>query len=95
MEKVYMLCDRTDSKAASIQEALNCGVEYMGNCTGRIVREDGTVIGQHWSSSFGWLRSDLRSKLDDPSKYEIVDLIGQPVPERFALTTGTDESKAP
>ena len=83
MEKVYMVCDYTDSKAASISGAPNIGVEYMGNCGGRILREDGSEIGGHYSSSFGWLREDLRSKLDDPSKYEIVDLIGQPVPERF------------
>ena len=83
MERVYMVCDYTDSTAASISGALNIGVEYMGNCGGRILREDGSEIGCHNSSSFGWLREDLRSKLDDPRKYEIVDLIGQPVPERF------------
>ena len=83
MEKVYMVCDYTDSKAASISGAPNIGVEYMGNCGGRILREDGSEIGRHHSSSFGWLREDLRSKLDDPSKYEVVDLICQPVPERF------------
>lgn len=84
-EKVYMVCDWSDAIAASISGTPNIGVEYMGNCTGRILREDGSEIGGHHSSSFGWLRSDLRSKLDDPSKYEIVDLIGQPVPERFKL----------
>jgi hypothetical protein len=87
MEKVYMVCDYTDEKAASISGALNIGVEYMGNCGGRILKEDGTEIGRHHSSSFGWLRSDLRSKLDDQSRYEIIDLIGQDVPERFAVRT--------
>ena len=82
-EKVYMVCDYTDKKAAEINEAWNVGVEYMGNCGGRILREDGSVIGSHHSSSFGWLRNDLQRKLDDAEKYEIVDLIGQPVPERF------------
>jgi hypothetical protein len=83
MEKVYMVCDYTDDKAASISDAPCIGVEFMGNCGGRIIREDGSVIGSHHSSSFGWLRSDLKRKLDDPEKYEIIDLIGQPVPEKF------------
>lgn len=82
-EKVYMLCDWTDAKAASIDQCLNIGVEHMGNCAGRIVREDGSVIGSHYSSSFGWLRADLMSKLDDESKYEVIDLVGQSVPARF------------
>jgi hypothetical protein len=83
MDRVYMVCDWADAKAASIDEALDIGIEFLGNCSGRILREDGSIIGCHHSSSFGWLRLDLQSKLDDPTKYEIVDLIGQPVPERF------------
>ena len=83
MEKVYMVCDYTDDKAASISGCPNIGVEHMGDCGGRILREDGSQIGCHHSSSFGFLRSDLRSKLEDPSKYEIIDLIGKEVPERF------------
>lgn len=83
MEKVYLVCDYTDSKASSIDDALHIGVEHMGNCGGRILRDDGSEIGCHHSSSFGWLRVDLLSKLSEPSKYEIVDLIGQPVPKRF------------
>ena len=83
MEKVYMVCDYTDKKASAILGTPNVGVEYMGDCGGRILREDGSVIGRHHSSSFSWLRNDLRHKLDDPAKYEIVDLIGQPVPDRF------------
>ena len=85
MDKVYLLCDSADDKARSINEPWNCGVEFMGGCCGRIVRENGELIGEHYSSSFGWLREDLKRKLDDPTKYEIVDLIGQPVPERFKL----------
>lgn len=85
MEKVYMVCDYTDDKASGISDTPNIGVEYMGCCGGRILREDGSEIGRHHSSSFGWLRSDLKSKLDDPSKYEIIDLIGKPMPERFKL----------
>lgn len=85
MEKVYMVCDYTDERAASILGSPNIGVEFMGDCGGRILKEDGTEIGRHHSSSFGWLRSDLKSKLDDPSKYDIIDLIGQDVPERFVV----------
>lgn len=80
-----MVCDWHDGKAEG--EAMNVGVEFMGNCTGRILREDGTLIGNHWSSTFGWLRLDLKDKLDNPENYEIIDLIGQEVPERFKLNT--------
>ena len=82
-EKVFMVCDWHDGKAFG--GAWNIGIEYMGNCTGRILKEDGTEIGRHHSSTFGWLRIDLRSKLDDPNKYEIIDLIEQEVPEQFRL----------
>lgn len=81
--KVYMVCDYTDDRAAEISGCPNIGVEFMGNCAGRILWEDGTVIGAHYSSSFGWLRNDLKNKLDNPSKYEIIDLIGQPLPDIF------------
>lgn len=82
-ETVYMVCDYHDGKAEG--GAMNIGVEYMGNCSGRILKEDGTLIGNHHSSTFGWLRNDLKSKLDDQSKYEIIDLINQEVPEKFRL----------
>lgn len=84
-EKVYMVCDYTDDKAQSINDAPHIGVEYMGICRGRILREDGSVIVQHTSSSFGWLRRDLLLELHDPNKYEVIDLIGHPVPEHFKL----------
>ena len=80
MKKVYLVCDYADSRAISIDGTPNIGIEHLGNCGGRILREDGFEIGHHHSSTIGWLRSDLISKLDDPSKYEIVDLIGKPVP---------------
>lgn len=82
-QRVYMVCDWTDARAQAIDGAPDIGVEYMGNCGGRILREDGSELGHHWSSSFGWLRRDLLEKLDDPARYEVIDLIGQPVPERF------------
>ena len=82
-EKVYMVCDWHDGKAEG--GAMNIGVEYMGNCSGRILKEDGTLIGNHHSSTFGWLRNDLKAKLDDQSEYEIIDLINQEVPEQFRL----------
>jgi hypothetical protein len=87
-EKVYMVCDWYEGNVNV--GALNVRVEFMGNCTGRLLREDGTEIGSHYSSSFGWLRSDLKSKLDNPSEYEIIDLIGQKVPERFKINRGYD-----
>lgn len=59
--------------------------EFLGNCSGRIIHEDGSLIGRHFSSTFGFLRSDLLSKLDNPTEYEIVDLIGSSVPEKFKL----------
>jgi hypothetical protein len=65
-EKVYMVCDRHNAKAAECG-AWDVGVEHMGSCSGRILREDGSEIGSHSSSSFGWLRLDLARKLPDPS----------------------------
>ena len=81
--KVYLLCDWSDEKARRDNGTPNCGVEFLGNCHGRVVAENGSVLGQHYSSTAGWLRSDLIGYLEDPSAYEIVDLIGQDVPERF------------
>ena len=51
-----------------------------------LVKEDGTEIGRHYSSTYGWLRWDLIRKLDDPANYEIIDLIEKEVPEQFRLT---------
>jgi hypothetical protein len=85
MKKVYMICDYTDDRAASISGCPDVGVEYLGSCGGRILREDGTEIGCHHSSSFGFLRSDLKRKLDPKEEYEVIDLIGEEVPERFRL----------
>ena len=82
-QKVYMVCDWHDGKADG--GARNIGVEFMGNCSGRILNEDGSLIGNHYSSTFGWLRSDLLDKLDDVSKYEVIDLINQEVPSAFKL----------
>ena len=89
MEKVYMVCDAHDAMAAKCG-AWETNVENMGSCRGRILREDGTEIGRHSSGSFGWLRLDLQSKLEDPSKYEIVDLIGQEVPDRFRMSAAPE-----
>ena len=58
--------------------------DYVGaNCKGRLIHENGSTIGFHYSSSYNWLRFDLLKNLKNPEKYEIIDLIGQPVPERF------------
>ncbi len=85
IEKIYMVCDYSDKKAEAISGSPNIKVEFMGNCSGRILREDGSEIGRHHSSSFGWLRNDLQRKLDNIEDYEIIDLIGQAVPEKFQL----------
>jgi hypothetical protein len=82
-EKVYMVCDWYDGNADG--GAWNIGVEYMGNCSGRILKEDGTELARHHSSTFGWLREDLKSKIINPRKYQIVDLIGEKVPKKFLL----------
>jgi hypothetical protein len=39
---------------------------------GTIKHENGDNIGQHTSSSLWWLESDLKNKLDDVDKYNIV-----------------------
>lgn len=83
-EKVYLLCD--GYKGNVYCGAANIGIEYMGDCWGRIVKEDGTLIGSHYSSSFGWLRSDLLNKLDNPENYEVIDFLHFVVPEKFKLT---------
>ena len=85
MKKVYMVCDYTDEKASKILDCPVIGVDYMGKCGGRILCEDGTEIGRHHSSTFGYLRSDLKCKLDKTKEYEIIDLIGLEVPERFKI----------
>lgn len=90
-EKVYIVCDYTDEKAMSIKGSPNIGVEHMGDCGGRILKEDGAEIGRHHSSSIGWLRKDLLEKLDDPSKYEVIDLIGKNVPNKFKPTRSNNE----
>lgn len=83
--KVILLCDWFDEKASKMG-ALNLGVEYMGRCRGRIVYENGELIGEHSSSSFGWLRKDLIRYLDELggySNFDVFDLIGLPVPKEY------------
>jgi hypothetical protein len=84
--KVYFVCDWHDEKAKSIEGTPNVGVEYLGNCMGRAIREDGEELGYHYSSTFDFLRSDLTYHLGKHGPidtFEIIDLIGQPVPDRF------------
>jgi len=88
-EKVYMVCDYADGKAKAISGCPNVGVEHLGACGGRILHDDGTEIGRHHSSTLGFLRLDLKNKLDNPNKYEIVDLIGvDGIPARFINNGG-------
>lgn len=68
-EKLYMVCDRSPA---------------MGRLgIGRLLRENGELVGRHASSSLSFLREDLRAKVN--SQFEITDLIGHPVPERFRV----------
>jgi hypothetical protein len=72
--KAYLLCD-------------GHGSDFGGGCFGRIVDDDGVELGRHGSSSLPWLRLDLLSKLaahGGRESFEIVDLLREPVPERFA-----------
>lgn len=50
-EKVYLVCDFQEGNVD--MGARDSGVEYMGTCIGRILKEDGTEIGSHCSSSYG------------------------------------------
>lgn len=84
MEKVYMVSDW--SKGPVDRGVEHLGIEHLGDIKGRILKEDGTEIGWHHSSTIGWLREDLKSKLDNPENYEIIDLIGQEVPEKFKIS---------
>lgn len=52
---------------------------------GRILKEDGTVLGSHISSDYRWLLTDLLLKLDNIADYDIVNLIGKKVPARFQI----------
>ena len=59
------------------------GNEFL-DCGGYIVDEYGNILGQHHSSSFAFLRSDLMSKRDiDYDLYEVIDLIGKEVPQEL------------
>lgn len=85
MKRAYMVLDSADEKARTVKGCPNIGVEHLGLCNGRLLDEDGNILGQHTSSTLDFLRSDLKYKLENPDDYEIIDLIGQPTPERFKL----------
>lgn len=80
-QKVYMVCDEIYDEKAKRDDAPHVGIENLGWCFGRILTKDGEEIGRHTSSTLGWLRKDLKNKLDDPSDYIIVDLINEETPE--------------
>lgn len=73
MKKVYMVCDGYN--------------RITGFYAGRILNEDGSEIGCHYSTSLEFLRGDLKRKLDKPQEYEIIDLIELPIPKKFQLLT--------
>jgi len=82
-KKVYMVSDWYNGDVHC--GPLNLGIEYMGDVSGRLLSEEGEELGRHHSSSFGWLRSDLKNKLDNLEDYEIIDLIGEEVPDKFKI----------
>lgn len=73
--KVFLVCLHADEKAINIKDAPEMGVEFMGTCFGIAIDDNGKILGQHTSSSLGWLRKDLIAKLENPDNYEIIDLI--------------------
>lgn len=81
--KLFLICDK--AKGNYQQGAENVGIEYLGDAVGRVVNEKGELIGRSWSSTIGWLEQDLMNRIGDLNEYEIIDLIGKPVPEQFKL----------
>jgi hypothetical protein len=69
--KAYMNLVRCDERAR--KEDLVQNIEAGGWCFGQLVAEDGTLLGEHTSSTIGWLRQDLLSKLQNGHSFEVVD----------------------
>jgi len=53
---------------------LTCEAIERGDYLGTVMKEDGTILGSHISSSTQWLRHDLMRKIDT-EQYEIIDMI--------------------
>ena len=83
MKKAYMICDTMDDRANS-DDMPRIGIEHLGSCRGRIVDAEGNVLYCQTSSTLGFLRLDLPRGIS-LSEYEIVDLIGKDIPEKFRL----------
>jgi len=80
MKKAYMIVTHVSQDDASTCDTPhNIGVEYMGDCSGVIIDEHGTILGEHHSSNYGWLRMDLKSKVNEDD-YDIIDYIGVNMP---------------
>lgn len=77
MKKVYLICDSVYNPKDTYVSDWSSTVEYHKMCHGRVVDENGIMLGQHCSSSFSFLRRDLASKVNR-AEVEIVDLIGKP-----------------
>jgi hypothetical protein len=69
--KVYMKLIRCDERARKNDLVQN--IEAGGWCSGQLVAEDGTVLGEHSSTTIGWLRQDLLGKLPAGHCFEVVD----------------------
>jgi len=84
-QKVYIVCDSCNGIIDTYEEFNVDFIDYLNRCDGRILTENGSLIGKHTSNSIRCLRKDLKEKLDDQSKYEIIDLIGKHVDAKFRL----------
>lgn len=71
--KVYLMLDFIDTRNGFNDPGYG----------GRILKEDGTLIDYHYSSSPSCLRDDLLKKLDNADDYEVINWIGRPIPEKF------------
>lgn len=64
---------------------LVCDEQAGSHLRGRALAEDGTELGRHYSRSVASMRADLRHKVPNIENYQVIDLIGQEVPERFRI----------
>ena len=61
------------------------GELYLNDCGGRAILYNGKVLSTAHCSSFKELEKELLRKIPDIEMYEIENLIGQDVPEKFKL----------
>jgi len=76
--KLFLHCVSADRKAIMISGCPDRGIEFLGDCYGMSLDEQGNKISEHWSSTLDWLRHDLMWKIDK-DKYDVVDMIDEDV----------------